>query len=138
MITEKALAFNSALGGSSTFKASHGWLAKFCARHGIREISLQGEILSCDQDAVDPFKDKLKGEIEKLLSDVSDKYEHIYNCDETGLFWCCLPSHTLADGNETHASGFKKAKERVTLLLCANASGSHKLPLLMIGKYKKP
>ena len=30
------------------------------------------------------------------------------------------------------------SKERVTILVCANMSGSEKLPLLAIGKFKKP
>ena len=35
MIMEKALIMNRQLDGSEKFKASHGWLANFCARHGI-------------------------------------------------------------------------------------------------------
>ena len=35
-------------------------------------------------------------------------------------------------------TGGKKSKERVTVLVYANMSGSEKLPLLTIGKFKKP
>jgi hypothetical protein len=35
-------------------------------------------------------------------------------------------------------SGRKKDKERITVGLCINASGSDKLPPLVIGKYKNP
>jgi len=34
--------------------------------------------------------------------------------------------------------GGKLSKERLTILACANADGSEKLPLLVIGKSKKP
>lgn len=39
---------------------------------------------------------------------------------------------------ETHAEGLKKAKDRVTINACANVTGTIKLPLLIIGKSKRP
>lgn len=35
---------------------------------------------------------------------------------------------------EDQVEGFKQNKERITILLCANASGTHKMDLLVIGK----
>ena len=58
--------------------------------------------------------------------------EQLYNCDETGLCYRMLPTKTLAARNEKTAPGMKKAKERVTLMACSNATGSHKLPLKLI------
>ena len=49
----------------SEFTASKGWLWRFCKRHGIRELSLQGEKLSADATAIDPFKRKLQEVMEK-------------------------------------------------------------------------
>ena len=96
------------------------------------------EKLSNDSSAIEPFKEKLTKELEDFLNDVPNIREHIYNCDETRLFWHCLPTCTLLGGSESSASGFKKAKERVTLLLTPNAIGSHKLQFVMVGKFKKP
>ena len=45
------------------------------------------------------------------------------------------PDKTLAT---RRLSGRKKNKERLSIALCANADGSHKLPPLVIGKYKNP
>ena len=39
----------------SDFVASEGWKYRFCKRHGIRQLSLQGEKLSADIDAADEF-----------------------------------------------------------------------------------
>ena len=55
--------------------------------------------------------------------------------DETGLFYRLEPDHTLAT---RRLSGRKKDKERITIALCANADGSHKLDPLIIGKFAKP
>ena len=37
------------------FIASSGWLWRFCQRHSIRQLSLQGEKLSADKGAADQF-----------------------------------------------------------------------------------
>ena len=59
----------------------------------------------------------------------------IFNCDETGLYFKMLPGRTLASVHN-QPEGTKKAKDRVTINVCANASGTIKLPLLLIGKAK--
>ena len=60
--------------------------------------------------------------------------------DETGLFFRLLPRCTLLMPHEDVSStrGKKKAKERVSLVVCANATGTHKITCTMIGKYKEP
>jgi hypothetical protein len=60
--------------------------------------------------------------------------KQIYNADETGLFWRCLPRRTLAAGDEDKAFGVKESKERLTVHACTNAAGTHKLKLTVIGK----
>ena len=63
--------------------------------------------------------------------------EDIFNADETGLFYRCLPDKTLAfKGEKCH--GGKHSKERITLLLAANMNGSEKIKPLLIGKSAKP
>lgn len=78
----------------------------------------------------------------KQLQDVMESegltLEQVYNCDETGLYYRMFPTNTLASKTEKNASGMKKQKERVTLMACSNASGSHKLLLLFIGKAANP
>ncbi len=69
---------------------------------------------------------------------VEDKLNQIFNCDETGLYYKLLPNKTLAAHFGKNADGRKSQKERVTINACANASGTIKLPLLLIGKSKNP
>lgn len=134
LICEKALYFNEKLGGPSDFKASTGWLKNFKSRHGIRELNVQGESLSSDSSAAEDFKTKFLN----FVSTNGFTREDVYNCDETGINWKALPRKSLASRRETAAPGFKVSKERVTGMVCANASGDHALPVLIIGKSKKP
>ncbi len=62
----------------------------------------------------------------------------IFNADETGLWWRLMPSKSLVHSGEKRAANFKKAKEGVTLLGCANATGTCKLLLAFIHVSKKP
>jgi hypothetical protein len=56
--------------------------------------------------------------------------------DEIGLFFPLLPRYSLLMPNEdiSTARGKKKVKDRVSLIVCTNASGSHKIPCALIGK----
>lgn len=130
----KAKYFFDALGLEGNFNASSGWLTRFKQRHGIRELSIQGELLSGDQTSAEQFvKD-----FEMFVLEEGYLPEQLFNADETGLYWKCLPSKTLAHESEKAAPGHKSSKERLTVLLCANAAGTHKLRPLVIGKAKKP
>ena len=65
--------------------------------------------------------------------------EQIYNCDETALYYKILPDRTLATKNDTEKrKGHKLIKDRLTILLCTNWAGTHKLKPLCIGKYQSP
>jgi hypothetical protein len=134
LICEKALEMNNKLGGDADFKASTGWLKRFKSRHGIREIDIQGEKLSADVAAAESFKISFKNLIEKEAFNP----DNVYNADETGLYWKKMPTKSLVSKNEQSAPGFKASKSRITAMVCANITGSHKLPLLVIGKSKNP
>ncbi|GBM94507.1 Jerky -like [Araneus ventricosus] len=128
IIQQKSQNFN--FGGSKEFQTNSGWLEKFKNRHGIRQLSIAGEKLSSDIEAGNSFIAELQDLIlkEKLTAD------HLYNGDETGLYWRTRPTKTLAAENEAVAPGRKKMKDRVTILGCANDSGSHRVKLSLVRK----
>ena len=121
------------VGPMNKFVASDGWLWRFSKRHGIRQLNLQGEKLSADKPAADEF-------VVEFRDFVRGNYtlDQIFNCDESGLYYKMLPQKTLASHFEKSADGRKSQKERVTINACSNASGTIKLPLLLIGKSKNP
>ncbi|GBM91972.1 Jerky [Araneus ventricosus] len=134
MIVEKAKKFGQDLGvAESECNYADGWLRNFKFRHGIRRLDVTGETLSANQNSAEKYKD----EFEKIVADNDLTPEQIYNADEKGLLWRCLPTSTLAGGGEKAAKGFKKNKDRLTVLLCANASGNHRVTPFVIGKSAK-
>ena len=48
--------------------------------------------------------------------------ENIWNLDETGCFWHALPEHGFGK-KRSQCKGGKKAKQRFTIALTANAAG---------------
>ena len=130
IIIEKAKLFaNSLKIPENELQFSSGWLHKFKERNGIRLRKLHGEASSVNQDVVIESRLSLQ---EKMSSYPA---ERIYNMDETGLFYRLEPDTSLAT---LRLSGRKKDKERLSIALCTNADGSHKLKPLVIGKYAKP
>lgn len=119
---------------AESFQASDGWFHKFKKRFNIRFLKVCGEKLDCDQAAVRPFLNRLNAKIEEM----GLTKEQIYNGDETGLFFRVLPENTYVSENEKSAAGHKKSKERVTIMLCSNATGTHKVKPLVIGKSRNP
>ncbi|XP_054720738.1 tigger transposable element-derived protein 6-like [Uloborus diversus] len=118
--------------GNETFKASNGWLMRFWDHHGITFQEIHGEKKSA------PMKEANVWRQEKM-KDILQKYapEDIYNADEAGLFFQLLPDRTLVfKGEKCH--GGKKSKQRLTVLLSANSTGTHEIQPFVIGKSLKP
>lgn len=133
ILKEKALVLHKKLEAGSEFAASEGWIDRWKTRHGVRFVSISGEKLSADAEAAKEFSVKFQ----KIVKENELLPCQVYNTDETGLNFKMLPSKTLAALNESVA-GTKLIKDRITVTPCSNADGTHKLPLFIIGKSKKP
>ena len=69
-------------------------------------------------------------------SQLIDQYAlDVYNYDETGLNWRQPPDRTLATSK---SAGGKKKKERITIGLACNATGTDKLKPVIVGKSARP
>jgi len=125
----RELAGNFAFSGQlNTIEYSTGWLERFKKRFNIKSRFKHGEAASIptiQNDKINEIKDQLS----------NYNPEDIYNMDETALFYRLQGQHSLSNAQ---IPGFKLPKDRITLVLCTNSTGSHKLPLWIIGKYKNP
>ncbi|XP_035824743.1 tigger transposable element-derived protein 6 [Aplysia californica] len=118
--------------GHEDFTMSDGRLGRFKRRHGITFKSVNSESASARNIDTSAWSETLKEVLTYKPCDV-------YNADETGLYFKCLPDKTLAFQVQGEAcSGMKVPKDRITILCAANMDGTDKLPLLTIGKFEKP
>jgi len=131
VLQEKANHFGALPDLGKDFNCSLSWIQRFKNRH-IVFGKISGESAEVDIDVCTKW---LENTWRTMRAGYND--DDIYNADEAGLFFKILPSKTLRFRNESCAGG-KLSKERVTVLVAANMSGSEKRKLLVIGKSKKP
>ncbi|GFT96729.1 tigger transposable element-derived protein 6 [Trichonephila clavipes] len=129
LLKEKVKAFAKELG--IEFSASEGWLTNFKKRNGIVFKKMCGESSSVDINVCSEWQNS--------LSDLIKEFQprNIFNTDDTGLFFKCLPEKTFAFKKEKY-HGEKHSKERLTVLLAVNMDGSEKITPLVIGNSAKP
>ncbi|XP_064413042.1 tigger transposable element-derived protein 6-like [Latimeria chalumnae] len=128
MLLEKGRVLGERL-GVQDFAYSKGWLANFKSRRGISHHRLHGEAASADMTAIVAGR----AELQQTLADYSP--DDIYNFDGTGLFYKLGPSGTLATAP---VAGHKKSKERITVALFCNASGTDLRKPIVIARAKRP
>ncbi|CAF4516529.1 unnamed protein product, partial [Rotaria sp. Silwood2] len=128
LLQEKALQIAEELGvPSGEFKASNGWLEKCRHRHMMEYRQISGESSSVSTTTTEEWK-------HRLLTIIGGYNEDdIYNTDETALLFKAIPDRSLVLKKEK-CKGGKHSKERYTVLLCSNCSGTDKLKPLVIGK----
>uniref|UniRef100_A0A182N6W4 HTH CENPB-type domain-containing protein n=1 Tax=Anopheles dirus TaxID=7168 RepID=A0A182N6W4_9DIPT len=127
MCIEQAKNLYETIGFTGSFNASAGWFTRFKQRYGIvndySTTSLKAGCANATEDFCNEFRHLMH--IEGWLPD------QIYNADETGVYWNAMP-------NRSTAPNMRSSTERITVLCCANASGSHKMRLAVVGKVKQP
>lgn len=119
---------------SKTFLPSKGWFERFKCRHSLHNLKVQGEAASADINAAREYPKQLL----KIIEEGGFQPEQVFNADETGLFWKKMPNRTFLSKEEKTAQGFKVAKDRLTLLLCTNASGDCMIKPLLVYKSMNP
>ncbi len=132
LIMAQAKVFHEQLGLKRVCHYSSGWFRKFKKRHGIRLLSICGDKASADHESAESYCK----EFSSIISD--GEYSPEYNADETGLFWKYVARKTYVTSKESAPSGIKDYKERLTIIACSNAAGTHKCKLLVIGKSARP
>ncbi|XP_054007739.1 jerky protein homolog [Hylaeus anthracinus] len=134
MLKQKAIELNKEFGGPSSFTASQGWLWRFKIRHGIGCYEFTDDVADVDTRVTENitycFLQRLKDEGIEL--------QNVYSMDEMGLAWKALPRKILTDPLARRVYGKRTNKNRVTVGLCSNAIGTHKLPPLFIHRCHTP
>ena len=116
----------------ANFRYSSKWLWDWKKRHAINVQVRHGEGDSADTVGIAIAR----ADIPMLLADVDP--DLIYNFDETGLLFRQLPKKSLASVHSKGRKGKKLAKDRITVGLFVNATGTDKFVPIVIGNAKSP
>ncbi|UYV80690.1 PSKH1 [Cordylochernes scorpioides] len=111
-------------------------LVRFIASPDVRRLEVfvqHGEAASSDMKAAEDYI-KTFSDLIKAQGYIS---QQVFNCDETGLFWKKMPNRTYITA-EKMMPGHKPMKDRLTLALCANASGDCKIKPLLVYHSENP
>jgi hypothetical protein len=115
-------------------KASWRSLSRFKMRQGLQKMLLHGE--GTEVNKSDPGLLVALDDLYAIIAQYDP--ENIYNMDKTRLFFCLLPRYNLLMPNEDISTTRrkKKSKDWVSLIVCANIVGTHKIPYALIdGKH---
>ncbi|XP_049291894.1 tigger transposable element-derived protein 1-like [Anopheles funestus] len=114
---------------TEVFKASNGWFERFKKRTGIYNVIRHGE-------GAGGSNVKAANDFVKIFNDLvhTGGYlpQQIFSCNETGLFWKKISNIACLTAEQKHPQHPKSMKDRLTLLLCANASGDLKIKPLLV------
>ena len=136
ILCSKALDFAQKL-GHTDFKATHGWLDRFKKRKNIVFGRTSNKKRRVDDEQLKEIKpaEWQQNIVPQLLTEFQPN--DIFAVEETGLLYKSSPLVVPSMNGNRCAAGVK-AKQRLTLVLCANLTGSEKFPLLVIGQNAKP
>ncbi|GFO06660.1 tigger transposable element-derived protein 4 [Plakobranchus ocellatus] len=136
LICSKALELAKQM-GMSEFKANSGWLCRFRQRRGIFRSPAAKLAKAKAPQTANP--DLVREWTSNILPDIIRKYEpnDIFIAHETAILYRCTPDVMLPFLGERCAGG-RHPKERLTVLMACNMTGTEKLPLLVVGQHGRP
>lgn len=113
----------------SELQKSNDWINHIKKRHGISEHIMHGEAGSADMIQVCITE----AGFPQIFHDIDPN--DTYNMDETGLAFKALLKRSLMSQPRANLKDFK---DRGTVVLCCNATGTHKFKLMFIGNAERP
>ena len=134
LIIAKARKLASEL-GITGFAASNGWYAKFLRRRGlpVRSRAKAGET---DEASIQSQLTHIREQL------VQFDPHNIYTVEESRFLHLCLPNRAFLSGAETGRGASAVAhitdNPRITFNVCVNATATQILPLMFVGKEKRP
>jgi hypothetical protein len=130
-IKKKAQEINKKLNLHPNFRAGNDWVRKFRVRYCVTE----NDIFLDFPKGVYAGAVKFVTEFQKLVTGYT--MDNVYNVAYVPMMWKLVPEKTEIFKRAKSTGKQEMCKDYVTALFCVNASGCHKLPILIIGSEEK-
>ncbi|XP_016067757.1 PREDICTED: CENPB DNA-binding domain-containing protein 1 [Miniopterus natalensis] len=111
------------------FNASQGWCVRCRERRRLPHFK---------RNTVPGSKDAYPEVLKCIIEEGEYTPQQVFNVDETGLYWKRMPEGTFISVEEKAEPGFTLSKDRLMLLLGANAAGDFKLKPLLVYHSENP
>jgi hypothetical protein len=128
-IKKKTQEINKKLNLHTNFRAGRDWVRNFRVRYCITEDDIYRDFPTATEAGAKTFK----AEFKKHLKDEECTLENVYNVVYVPIMWKLVPEKTVIFKRAKSTGNQEMCEDHVTALFCVNASGCHKLPILIIG-----
>jgi hypothetical protein len=116
--------------GHENYTCNNGWLDRFKNWYNIFYMKVSGKDLSVDSKTASEWVKSVWVGCQQGYSE-----EDIYNEDETGVFYNMTPGSTFKFKGEKCVGG-KISKNRLTVLMCVNMTGTDRNDSLLLENHK--
>ncbi|XP_060819660.1 jerky protein homolog-like [Bombus pascuorum] len=129
-IKKKATEINEKLKVNPHFKANFRWFMGFKKRYRITNEDVREDMPSATKFVIG---EKFTVDFNKFWKEKRLALKNVYNVVYIPIMWKAVPQKTSIWSNAKLTENLTMCEDYVVALFCANATGCHKLPVLMIG-----
>ena len=115
-------------------EASRSWFIRFKERSHLHHIKVHREAARADVQATASYPEDRA----KIINEGDYSKQQIFNGDETAFYWKKMTCRNFTAGEESSMPVFKASKDRLALLLWANAAGNFQVKQILIYHSETP
>ncbi|XP_017789770.1 PREDICTED: tigger transposable element-derived protein 1-like [Habropoda laboriosa] len=117
------------------FVASKGWFDRFKKRFSLQNMKIPRKSASIDTEAAKAYTK----ELQRIIAQRGYSPRQVFNAAKTSFWWKKLPKITfITNEGKKVTRSFSLSSDRVTLLMCSNATGDHIVKPMLVYRSLNP